>query len=107
MSRPGRLKTSAITLLITAGMALQASAQANPNNSAQNAYVGSVQAVAATPDVMQLSLDDAIRLGIENNLALTLAKDNQKTAEAQKLQLANALLPNASLHAEHGVHQVD
>jgi len=90
-----------------AGLASQSLAQANPNNSAQNQYAGSVQAVAATPDVKQLSLDDAIRLGIENNLALTLAKDNQKAAEAQKLQLANALLPNASLHAEHGVHQID
>jgi outer membrane protein TolC len=102
-----RLKLNGIALLAAAGAALHAPAQANPNNSAQNPYVGSVQAVAATPDVKQLTLDDAIRLGIENNLALTLAKDSQKTAEAQKLQLANALLPNASLHGEHGVHQID
>jgi outer membrane protein TolC len=82
-------------------------AQANPNNSAENAYVGSVQAVAATPGVKPLSLDDAIRLGIENNLALTLARLNQKSAEAQKLQLANALLPNLSLHGETGLHQLN
>src|SRR5579862_7510284 len=82
-------------------------AQANPNNSAENAYVGSVQAVAATPDVRQLSLDDAIRLGIENNLALTLAHLKEKSADAQKLQLANALLPNLSLHGETGLHQLN
>jgi len=84
-----------------------AMAQANPNNSAQNPYVGSVQAVAATPGVRQLSLDDAIRLGIENNLALTLAHLNEKSANAQKLQLANALMPNLSLHGETGLHQLN
>src|SRR5271165_1050796 len=82
-------------------------AQANPNNSAQNPYAGSVQAVAATPGVKPLSLDDAIRLGIENNLALTLAHLDEKSAEAQKLQLANALLPNISLHGETGLHQLN
>ena len=100
-----RHRSGAALVLVAAASLLNA--QSNPNNSAQNQYYGSVQAVAATPDVKQLSLEDAIRLGIENNLALTLAKQNQKAAEAQKLQLANALLPNASLHAEHGVHQVD
>ncbi|MBV8436878.1 MAG: TolC family protein [Silvibacterium sp.] len=84
-----------------------ASAQSNPNNSAQNPYAGSVQAVAATPGVKPLSLDDAIRLGIENNLALTLAHLNQDSATAQKLQLANALLPNLSAHAENGVHEIN
>jgi len=84
-----------------------AMAQANPNNSAQNPYVGSVQAVAATPGVKPLSLDDAIRLGIENNLALTLAHINEKSAEAQKWQLENALLPNISLHGETGLHQLN
>jgi outer membrane protein TolC len=82
-------------------------AQSNPNNSAQNPYAGSVQAVAATPDIKPLSLDDAIRLGIENNLALTLAHLNQQSASAQKLQLENALLPNLSAHAENGVHQLN
>src|SRR5271155_173423 len=84
-----------------------AMAQANPNNSAQNPYAGSVQPVAAPPGVKPLSLDDAIRLGIENNLALTLAHLNEQTAEAQKLQLANALLPNISLHGETGLHQLN
>ena len=84
-----------------------ASAQSNPNNSSQNPYSGSVQAVPATPDVKPLSLDDAIRLGIENNLALTLARINQESAVAQKLQLENALLPNVSAHAENGVHEIN
>ncbi len=83
------------------------SGQSNPNNSAQNPYIGSVQAVAATPDARPLSLDDAIRFGIEHNLALTLARLNQTSADAQKLRLENALLPNLSAHAENGVHQLN
>ena len=105
MNLPSNLKPGVAALLFAA--ASFAHGQANPNNSAQNPYVGSVQAVAATPDVKQLSLNDAIRLGVENNLALTIARENQKTADAQKLQLANALLPNLSLHAEHGAHELN
>lgn len=89
------------------GLSALAPAQSNPNNSAVNPYAGSVQAVPATPGVRSLSLDDAIRLGIRNNLALTLAKDQQQTADAEKLQLVNVLLPNLSLHGETGVHQLD
>lgn len=95
-------------LLCASTSAIPALAQSsNPDNSAQNAYVGSVQTVPYSPDVKQLSLDDAIGLGIQNNLALTLARENQKTADAQSLQLLNALLPNLSLHGETGVHQVN
>jgi outer membrane protein TolC len=86
-------------------LTVPALAQSNPDNSAQNSYAGSIEAVPATPDVRQLSLNDAIQLGIEHNLALTLARLNQNTAQAQKLQLENYLLPNVSLHGELGLHQ--
>ncbi|MGC2583376.1 MAG: TolC family protein [Acidobacteriaceae bacterium] len=89
--------------LLLAGLAAQA--QSNPSNSQVNPYAGSVEAVPATPEVRQLSLDDAMRMGIENNLALTLAREQQKTANAEKLQLLNILLPNVSLHGETGVHE--
>ncbi len=82
-----------------------ASAQSNPQNSAANPYVGSVQAVAYTAEPKALSLDDAIKLGIENNLALTLAREQQKSADAEKLELVNVLLPDLTLHGETGVHQ--
>jgi outer membrane protein TolC len=87
------------------GLGAAGAAQSNPSNSAVNPYAGSIQAVAATADVRDLSLDDAIRLGIENNLAFHLAKDQLQSAQAQKLELVNVLLPNLSLHGETGVHQ--
>jgi outer membrane protein TolC len=80
-------------------------AQSNPSNSAVNPYAGSIQAVRKTQEVRALSLDEAIRLGIQNNLALHLAKDQQQSADAEKLQLVNVLLPNLSLHGETGVHE--
>jgi outer membrane protein TolC len=98
-------KNLALAAALVCAPVLALAQSSNPDNSAENAYVGSVQAVPVTPGVRQLSLDDAIQLGIEHNLALTLARLNQKTAEAQKLQLANYLLPNISLHGEVGLHQ--
>lgn len=79
----------------------------NPDNSAQNPYAGSVEAVPLTPGVRQLSLNDAIDLGIQHNLALTLARINQQSVDAQKLQLENNLWPNISLHGEVGVRQIN
>ena len=90
------------TVAIASGAAL---AQSNPTNSAVNPYAGSVQAVPATAEVKQLSIDDAIRMGIQNNLALTIAREQEKTAEAEKLQLLNVLIPNVTLHGETGVHE--
>ena len=52
-------------------------AQSNRDNSAENPYAGSVQAEPATPGVRQLSISDAIDLGIRHNLALRLAQLNQ------------------------------
>ena len=74
-------------------------------SSATNSYYGSVTAVAPSGDTMQLTLDDAIRLGLENNLALTIARDQQKTASGQRLQALNPLLPNLTLEGQTGVHQ--
>jgi outer membrane protein TolC len=80
-------------------------AQTGNQSSASNAYYGSVTAEKVSDEVMPLSLDDAIQLGIKNNLALTLARDDQNTANASKLQSLNPLLPNLSLEAETGAHQ--
>lgn len=102
-----RTKNSRLFALVLAGCLGTACvlAQSNPNNSASNPYYGSVQAVAATPGVKSLSLDEAISMGIENNLALTLARQNQKVAQAQASQTLNVLLPNIDVQGSTGVHQ--
>ncbi len=44
-------------------------------------------------------------MGLENNLGLVYARQAEEQQRAQRLQLLNVLLPNISLHAEHGLHQ--
>jgi len=97
-------KTGFWGLFFVAAVPLLAQGTAN-QNSATNSYYGSVTSVAQTAGTMQLTLDDAIRLGLENNLALTLARDQQKTASGQRLQTLNTLLPNITLEGQNGVHQ--
>src|SRR5277367_5362987 len=80
-------------------------AQGGNQSSATNPYYGSVTAVPATDSVLPLPLDDAIRLGLEHNLALTVARDQQKTASGQRLEALNTLLPNINLQGQNGVHQ--
>lgn len=94
--------------LVGAALLLQglpALAQSYGASSAANPYVGSVQAVPYSAQPKALSMDDAIKLGIENNLALTLAREQQKIADAEKLELVTVLLPDITLHGETGVHQ--
>jgi outer membrane protein TolC len=80
-------------------------AQGGNQSSATNQYYGSVAAVPPTDSVLPLPLDDAIRLGLEHNLALTIARDQQKTASGQRLEAMNALLPYINLQGQNGVHQ--
>jgi outer membrane protein TolC len=80
-------------------------AQTGNQTSASSPYYGSVTAVPPVDEVVPLTLDDAIRLGLENNLALTLARDQQKTASGQRLEALNGLLPTITLQGQNGVHQ--
>ena len=102
---------------LVAGSAAMAAAQAAPVHSlvnapgselatsGQNPYLGSVQARSNSGQMMRLTLDEAIGLGVENNLALKLAEAHRKTIKAERLQVVNFLTPNLSLHAETGVHE--
>ncbi|MGC8548079.1 MAG: TolC family protein [Acidobacteriaceae bacterium] len=94
----GQMRTSS-QLVNAPGYQLQASAR--------NPYMGSVEARPNSGGTMDITLNDAIRLGIENNLGLKLVEANQKTIHAERLQVINYLSPNISLHAETGVHQYD
>src|SRR5271163_3504600 len=80
-------------------------AQSGNQSSATNQYYGSVTAVPLTDSVLPLPLDDAIRLGLEHNLALTLARDEQKTASGQRLEAMQGLLPTVTLEGQNGVHE--
>ncbi len=96
-----------LVLCLEAGMspAQNVSIQTANQSSASNPYYGSVTAQAPTDQVLPLSLDDAIAMGIKNNLALTLSRQDEKIASARRLESLNPLLPNLSLEAETGAHE--
>jgi outer membrane protein TolC len=82
-------------------------AQTGNQSSAQSPYFGSVTAGPASPQVRQLSLDDAIRMGIEHNLALIEAQDQEKVVQAQALESLQPLLPDITAEAQTGAHVIN
>ncbi len=82
-------------------------AQTANRSSAQSPYYGSVIAGPATAETKQLSLDDAIRMGIEHNLALVEARAQEKSVRAAVLVSLQPLLPTITAQADTGAHQID
>lgn len=79
---------------------------ANPS-SAANPYFGSVTLKPATDEVLQLSLDDAIRRGLENNLGLKEAENAERAIHAEQLQALQEFLPTIKLTGDIGYYQHD
>jgi len=70
-------------------------------------YQGSVVQQKATAGVLPLSLDEAIGLGLRNNLGAILAGANVKSAGGERLQQLQALLPTVNGTAQDSVAQVN
>lgn len=82
-------------------------AQTSNQSSAQSPYYGSVSAGPATTEVRQLSIDDAIQLGIQHNLALVEAKAQQKAVEAQTLRNLQPMLPTITAEGQQAARQIN
>jgi len=78
----------------------------NPS-SAANAFFGSVVARPATDETLKLSLDEAIALGLKNNLGLKEAENSEKSYKGQKNEALQNFLPTITLTGDTGVHQTD
>jgi outer membrane protein TolC len=83
-TNPGGLPTSANTSINTVQV--------------QGVYSGSVPQGTATAEPLALSLSEAIRRGLQYNLATTGYTNATRVAEAQKMMARSALLPTASMH---------
>ena len=93
-----------LTALSLAGAAaLYAQAQ-NPT-SASNSFFGSVTSQPASDETLKLSLDQAIALGLKNNLGLKEAEDGEKSIKGQKNEALQNFLPTITLTGNTGVHQ--
>jgi outer membrane protein TolC len=80
-------------------------AQAPNPSSTANPFFGSVTAHSLTDEVLRLSLDDAIELGLKNNLGLREAENGEKTLQGQKKEALQNFLPTIMFQGDLGVHQ--
>src|ERR1035438_2526386 len=88
-----------------AGAGAAARAQAPNPTSAANPFFGSVTAQPASDDILKLSLDDAVSLGLKNNLGLKEAENNEKALQGEKIEAIQAFLPSLTLTGDTGVYQ--
>jgi outer membrane protein TolC len=78
----------------------------NPS-SATNPYFGSVTAYPRTDETIKLSLDDAVRRGLANNLGLKEAENNETTVKGEKNEALQEFLPTISLSGGIGYFEHD
>lgn len=77
-----------------------------PTLPAQSIY-GSVTSAPPTTEVLPLSLDDAIRRGLQHNLQITLAKQNQRAASGEGLEAISYLMPTVTWQAQRSRNQIN
>ena len=95
-----------LALLALAGAAHALAQQQNPT-SASNPFFGSVTLRPAADETVQLSLDDAIRRGLENNLGLKEAENGEREIKAEKFEALQEFLPTINLVGSNGFYQHD
>jgi outer membrane protein TolC len=88
-------------------LACVSSAQTPNPTSAANPFYGSVTVRSVTDEPLKLSLDEAIALGLKNNLGLKEAENSEKALHGQKNEALQEFLPTISLTGDLGVHQQD
>lgn len=92
-----------VFLALAGACALIARAQ-NPS-SAANPFYGSVTAQPASDQTLHLSLDDAIRRGLQNNLGLREAESQEKTLLGERNEALQEFLPTITLTGDTGFYQ--
>jgi outer membrane protein TolC len=84
--------------------------QAGQNNYqtlSQNPYLGGVPGEKLSTTPVALSLEDAVALGLKQNLGGVLATDAVTDARGQRWQALSELLPNVVTNTGFGVHQIE
>jgi len=84
-----------------------ARAQSGNPSSATNPYWGSVTAQPVTGETLKLSLDDAVKRGLQNNLGLREAQDNQKALHGERNQALQEFLPTITVSGDMTYAQHD
>ena len=79
--------------------------QLSTQSSLFNAYLGSVQAQPVVAREIPLTLDDALSLGLRNNLGAIYSLQAEQLTAAQRQQVLNVLLPNVDIQGGTAFHQ--
>src|ERR1017187_1861475 len=95
------------TILALASAATFSLAQAPNPTSAANPFYGSITAQPASDETLTLTLDDAIRRGLENNLGLKEAESGEKNIKGQKNEALQQFLPTITFTGATGFYQHD
>ena len=93
-----------LSILLYAGAAR--SCAQNPT-SAANPFFGSVTAQPVTNQPLKLSLDDAIRRGLTNNLGLKEAEEGEKVLHGERNEALQEFLPAIWLTGDTGYYMHD
>jgi hypothetical protein len=96
-----------LAALVFVATAASLHAQAPNPTSAANPFFGSVTVRTATDEALRLSLDEAIALGLKNNLGLKEAENGEKYIQGQKTEAVQEFLPTVTLTGDLGVHQIN
>jgi hypothetical protein len=70
-------------------------------------FSGSARLDKVTPDVLKISILDAIDRGIRHNLGLLLSQEQTQAARAQYRRSLSALLPNVTGRASDSIQQIN
>ncbi len=76
-------------------------------NAPPDTVYGSVSSGPPVTTVLPLSLDDAIRRGLQRNLQTTLVKQDQRIVSGERLRAINYLMPNLTWQAERQRLQIN
>ncbi len=102
------LKTAARVFFCVGLSVAAAGAMAQQNSgSLQNPFYGSITARPAMDAVLPLSLDDAVRRGLQTNLGLKEAEDGETLLHGQELEALQEFLPTITVSGGTGVHEYD
>ena len=93
---------AAMALAFSAG---PARAQTGNPSSAGNPFYGSVTLHPAMDETLQLSLDDAVRRGLQNNLGLREAESGEMQVKGEKNEALQEFLPTITVSGGTGVFQ--
>lgn len=80
--------------------------QTRSQSLSQNPYFGGIPSGNFSASPVQLSLEDAVALGLKQNLGGALATDAVIDARGEKWQALSELLPNVVTDSGFGVHQI-